>query len=131
MQQLTEEFVVIDDDRINNIICVKMIQGAFPSAKVQTFMDPQQGLEHILGNCEAGSATQATIFLDINMPVLSGWDVLEQLVTLPESARNHLAVFMLSSSVDPLDMQKANGYSIVSGYLVKPLSIAKLQNLFP
>lgn len=125
------EFVVIDDDLLNNIICEKIIQYTIPGAEVQTFNEPEKALEYIQSAYSGIQAKQAVLFLDINMPSLTGWEVLDRLKKFPDLITEHLKIFMLSSSVDPKDEEKAVNNPLVTGYIRKSLSQVKLQTIFP
>ncbi len=123
---MARDFIVIDDDRINNMICSKMIGLTVPDSETQTFILPEEGLKYLQSYQKANIQPNAVLFLDINMPVLSGWDVLEKMEQLPENQKNSIDVYMLSSSVDQLDREKADNHPLVKGYISKPLTRAKL-----
>ena len=132
MKQVSHpDFIVIDDDYINNIICVQFIGLVMPGASVKTFTFPEKGLEYILSTYCDYNANNAILFLDINMPVLSGWDVLDKFKNFPDQVKEHIEIFMLSSSVDPIDKEKANNNPFVSGFITKSLSEAKLRAILP
>ena len=130
-QEIIPDFIVIDDDRINNMICLKIIELTIPGSSVKTFTEPGKGLEHILSTYSGNNARNAILFLDINMPLLSGWDVLEHINDFPAVVRERLKIFMLSSSVTPHDREQAEDHPLVSGYIAKSLSQAKLKVIFP
>ena len=121
------DFIVIDDDRTNNTICRKIILNVAPEAKVETFFDPNAGLVHIQSNYGHHKANNVILLLDINMPTLFGWEVLEEFRKFPELTRSHFKIFMLSSSFDYHDKEKANQNPLVSGYIEKPLTVLKIQ----
>jgi two-component system chemotaxis response regulator CheY len=130
-QEAIPDFIVIDDDSFSNLICHKMIELTIPEASVKTFTDPQQGLVHILSTYTDTEANNAVIFLDINMPTLSGWEILDQLTHFTDLAGTRIKIFMLSSSVDTHDKEKVGNNPLVSGYIIKSISHAKLQLLYP
>ena len=124
-----ERFILIDDELYSNKISTVLIKRRFADVEVLHFIFPQQGLDYI--NTEYVAHPVATVLLlDINMPVLNGWAVLKKLEALPLDIREHITVFMLSSSVDPQDKQKAIDNPFVAGYIEKPLSREFLQNMF-
>jgi len=124
-----ERFILIDDELYSNKISTILIKRIFANVEVLHFIFPQQGLDYI--TTEYATRPVATVLLlDINMPVLSGWAVLEKLGALSVDIREHFTVFMLSSSVDPQDKQKATDNPFVAGYIEKPLSREILQNMF-
>jgi len=125
------DFIIIDDDPINNLICQKMIELTIQGATVHTFTIPEKGLEYIMSAYIVENAKNAILFLDINMPHLNGWDVLERFKNFPDLVKQHIKIYMLSSSVDPQDQEKAGDSPLVSGFISKPLSQAKLHAVFP
>ena len=68
------------------------------------------------------------IFLDLNMPVLNGWEFLDKYVELFHERNDKIII--LSSSIDFLDRQKAKLYELVSGFLEKPLTMDKISLTF-
>jgi response regulator RpfG family c-di-GMP phosphodiesterase len=124
------DFIIIDDDSINNIICKKVIRTRFPEAKIIIFTNAQKGLEYIKGNYKDPVPKNALLFLDINMPGLNGWDVLEQLAEAPTEVSAPLHIYLLSSSVTPEDKIQATNDAKVLGYIEKPLTQCKLADCF-
>ncbi len=127
-----KRFIVIDDDKINNKIGAAVIEKLYPDALITTFTDPLAGFEHVSNEYAKPNAEPATLFLDINMPVMDAWGFLEVFDKLGDSLRNLITIFMLSSSIDKNDMERAMGNRNVTYYLIKPLtkeSIKLLANL--
>ncbi len=129
-QNKNRVFIVIDDDRINNMICTKMIGMSFPESDIQTFLLPEEGLNYLQTYNQVEDKPNAILFLDINMPVLSGWDILKKMEDFPETRKNSIDTYMLSSSVGHLDLEKADNHPLVKGYISKPLTKAKLFSYF-
>jgi CheY-like chemotaxis protein len=120
-------FIVIDDDRINNSICRKIIQSVAPDSDIQTFFDPNAGLVYIHSTYSTRQPNKVILLLDINMPTLFGWEVLEEFKNFSDIVKQHFKIFRLSSSIDPHDKEKAAKNSLVSGYIEKPLTVLKIQ----
>ncbi len=129
-QELLPDFLVIDDDPINNMICNRMIQLSLAVSSVQTFTDPGEGLAHIQVKYAAGKAKKTILFLDINMPSMTGWEVLDKFSGFASEVQDKVKIFMLSSSVDPHDIERASSNTLVAGYITKSLSQAKLHSTF-
>src|ERR1700733_14337951 len=125
-QQAKRDSIIIDDDDLNNTICEKIIELTMPESVVQTFIDPNEGLQYILAKYPDMNAETTVLLLDINMLDISGWDILDRLEKIPDLANHHLKIYMLTSSVSPNDHEIAGAYSLVSGLISKPLSRAKL-----
>ena len=122
-------FILIDDEMYSNKISKTFIKKLFPVAEVIEFLSPIEGLQFIHDTYKEHSVPTA-ILLDINMPEMNGWQVLEKLLELPAIIKDCLSVYMLSSSIDPKDKQKAEAHILLKGYIEKPLSREILQQLF-
>ncbi len=129
IQHPLPEFLIIDDDPISNIISAKIIKLTIGGSLVQTFTDPQKGLEYIQSRYEMERDEKAILFLDINMPFMTGWEVLDRFNNFPGTVKEHITIFMLSSSVDKQDEQRAGSNSLVSGYITKSLSQQKIREV--
>jgi len=116
-------YIVIDDDEFNNKICMVTLGKISQTADVKTFLDPGAGLAFIASEyARTDHNANAVVFLDINMPVMNGWEFLERFETLDNTVKNRIKIYILSSSVDKRDMEKAKANKNVVHYLVKPLT---------
>ena len=112
---------LVDDDPINNLINRRLLGKTGIGERIEEFLSGQDALGKIT---ELNPADSLLIFLDINMPVLNGWEFLNKYLEIyPERADK---IVILSSSIDFQDRQRADGYQIVSGFLEKPLTIDKI-----
>ncbi len=118
-------FVVIDDDLINNMLCKVVIGGIAPNCEIQTFNMPEDGLEFFKDGY-TNNGVPTVLFLDINMPTWSGWEFLAFFDDLDKDIKDQVIIFMLSSSVDPSDKERAIDNRNVTGYLEKPLTTEKI-----
>ncbi|QRR01368.1 response regulator [Dyadobacter sandarakinus] len=117
------QFILVDDDPINNMLSKYIISNVAPDAGIQLFTDPVQALAAIEQRFDDPAARVETVlFLDINMPTMSGWEFLEQLAVFPGRLIAHISIFILSSSIDPKDVSNAESHPLVQGYFSKPLS---------
>ncbi len=119
--------MLIDDDPVSNKISQLFLRKHRWSAQVVTFEDGQQAL-HAL---QAGPAQAApdVILLDVGMPVYDGWDFLEEYEKLPREITGRCLLYLLSSSINPPDIQKAGNYRTVKAYLTKPLTPQDLEQI--
>ncbi len=74
-------------------------------------------------------ALPALIFLDINMPVMDGWEFLDAFTTKFQVFHDQIKVIILSSSVNPADLEMADNHPLVIGFMPKPLGEVELTNL--
>lgn len=128
-QTSNQAFIVIDDDPISNHICTRLIEVACPGATVLTFTEPEDGLKYLSGQQFPETEKPIILLLDINMPVLSGWDVLTRYADLPETTRKKFIIYMLSSSVAIEDKRKASENIFVAGFLEKPLTVPQIKKI--
>jgi hypothetical protein len=70
------------------------------------------------------------VFLDINMPTMSGWEFLLKFEKYNETIKNQFDIFMFSSSINPADINRAKQDPMVIDFIEKPLEIEKLIKLF-
>ena len=110
------KFVLVDDDEISNMIYSMVIEDALGGADIQSFTEPEEGLAHI-----QNIKGPTILFLDINMPTLTCWEFLEQYEKFSEDIKARVKIFILSSSIDYCDRDKAAANKYVQGFLSKPL----------
>lgn len=113
---------LVDDDPINNLINRRLLGKTGISSRIEEFEGGQGALDKIN---ELDAKENLIIFLDINMPVLNGWEFLDCYLRLYPNRCDKIVI--LSSSIDFQDRQKADEYGIVSGFLEKPLTIEKIR----
>lgn len=122
-----KQVVVIDDDPINNMICEKLIQHLGFAENVSSFLSATEALEWLQAHPEAGIDV---VFLDINLPIMDGWEFLEQLQQLQlQGYRIPFTIHIHSSSVSQEDQEKALRHPLVKSFLLKPLTPDKLAQL--
>lgn len=122
-------FILIDDEIYSNKISKTFIQKMYAGAEIKDFLSPLEALEYIQ-LAYTNDRVSTAILLDINMPELNGWQVLEKLQELPVSVQACLSVYMLSSSIDPKDRLRSDNHPLISGYIEKPLSREILRSFF-
>ena len=123
-------YILIDDDAINNTICKMCIKKTLGEVPVSAFTNPRLGFEFIAaGNAGMNGAESAILFLDINMPEINGWDFLELYDKLEDTLRSKIKVYLLSSSINQLDIDKAKADRNVIDFISKPLSKETLSGI--
>lgn len=110
---------LIDDQPISNFITKKLLELEGFNENVLDFTNPAEAFENLLNDDEA------LIFLDLNMPVMNGWDFLE---AIKNNNLNH-RIIILTSSTSKIDQEKAREYPCVIKYMVKPMNKKKFSEL--
>lgn len=125
----TDVVSIIDDDKIYKFTILKTIESVDIVKKVHVFGDGEEGIKYITDNIENPDALPDIIFLDLNMPYMDGWEFLDMFSGFKESLPKKIIIYIVSSSVSELDIQKAKQYETVTDYIVKPISIDKFKVL--
>ena len=114
--------MLLDDDEVNNFICSSIIQKSIPESRVISFLIGKQGLDYLeslLGKNDYNLPD--LIFVDINMPVMNGWEFLDRYKKIANRFNKKIVLMMLTASMSDKDVKKAKTYEIVDDYLTKPL----------
>ncbi len=119
--------LLIEDNHLTNIFNEKLIQKLGITDNVFIAENGQEGLDFIThGGKFAGNGREYPrpdlIFLDINTPIMNGWEFLQEFSHLPDEQREKMVIVMLTTSPNPDDERKAKSSGIVAGYKLKPLS---------
>jgi CheY-like chemotaxis protein len=122
--------LIIDDDEINNFIAAKLLDKTETKATVSTRLNGMEGIEFLKSRLDRQEEIPDIIFLDINMPVMNGWEFLEEYEHIKSKIHKNIVINMLSSSVYNDDISKSKTYSTVSGFISKPLTVEKIHNLY-
>ena len=121
-----KRIVLIDDDPTTNTLNKMIIERSELVDEVVMFEQAEQALFFLKG--EGMNQKQSLILLDINMPLMDGWDFLDEYMKLNGTRRSEKIV-LLSSSIDPVDISRAEEFEKVSEFKSKPLSVEMLTNL--
>lgn len=116
----------VDDDEISNFVSVKTIEDAGIADYIQSVTSAMDALEIIDQGIEGKVALPDLIFLDINMPVMNGWDFLEAYRKIKDKLPRPIRIIILTSSVYQQDKEKAATFEEVDDYTLKPLNISDL-----
>lgn len=116
---------IIDDDKLSIKLMSMLISKNNFCEEIVSFHNPQTALDELKNNSANPSKLPDVILLDLNMPVLDGWQFLDEFTLI--SFAKKIIVFMVSSSIDPSDLEMVKNYPIVKDYIIKPLSSDKLK----
>lgn len=119
--------MLIDDNEIDNFVSGEIIKDCQYAEQIIEMTSARDALDY-LKNTDSNEIPEI-IFLDIRMPVMDGFDFLDQFVKIPEEVRAHCSVIMLTSSTDIKDIDRALKYPVVKKFLAKPLRETMLASL--
>ena len=120
---------IVDDDRIYIFGLSKLIEMNDFCQEIRVFNNGKEALDTFLQDIEAGNELPEVILLDINMPVMDGWEFLDEYVKVKHKIKNKVKIYMVSSSVNLSDLDKAKTYDDIVDYVVKPIKSSDLQKI--
>lgn len=123
---MTVQTMLIDDDRILHFLMKKMLALVHWNFPFSTFENGQKALEYFIHHYQPEVAY--VIFLDINMPIIDGWEFLTEIDKIVP--QNHkVSVFVLSSSINLHDKERAEQHRLVKEFISKPIAQEKLRSI--
>ncbi len=132
MKSKLDTVCVIDDDIIYQFLIKEEIEYTNLVSSVLFFDDGQQAIQFI--NSKISSKLQAElpdiIFLDINMPIMDGWEFIEAYIAVKPFIGKKITIYMVSSSIDNRDLDKAKAINEISDYIIKPITTNRLEGIF-
>lgn len=121
---------VIDDDKIYHFLLKNLFKQNNIDVNPIFFSNGQDAIESIKQNKDTGNLPDL-ILLDVNMPIMDGWQFLEEYSKLSGSLTKISTIYMISSSNDEQDLNKAKNFStIVKEYFLKPICKEDLEKIF-
>ena len=112
--------IVIDDSKLDCFIAQKIIQNTNRSESIYTFQQVSDALDHLKNLPHPSGRT--VIFVDIQMPVMNGFDFVEAFEQMPSDHKENYTIYMLSSSINENDIARVRSYASVKQFLNKPLT---------
>lgn len=125
----TKIICVIDDDDIYKYAVKRAVKVNKLTNKIITFSNGEEALDFLEDNLNEKDNIPDIIFLDINMPIMDGFEFIEEYIKLKPSVGKKITIYMVSSSIDEADIKKAKSISEVSDYLLKPIKPKELSEL--
>ncbi|MCD8741250.1 response regulator [Mucilaginibacter roseus] len=116
--------LLIDDNYIDNFVTTRMLESANFAEKIVVYQSPSEAIDAL----RDGKVKPDVIFLDIRMPVMSGFEFLQEYDKLGID-KDNIKLYMLSSSLDPTDIRKSTDNKYITQFIHKPLTFQVLEDI--
>jgi CheY-like chemotaxis protein len=120
----------VDNDEVYLFLIRKVIEKKYNGRKILEFYNGLEAIEFIKENIDEPQLLPDIIFLDINMPVMDGWEFIESFKRIKNEIAKPITIYMVSSSVDEADMERAKNIKEISEFVCKPMTIEKVNHIF-
>lgn len=120
---------IVDDDSVYQFTMQVYAETLNISDKMMYFNHGEEAIAYLNKNIGNENKLPDLILLDMNMPVMDGWQFIEEFFSLELNISKKIVIYMISSSVREEDIQRAKSLSLLSGYLIKPVERENLQQL--
>lgn len=111
---------LVDDDNIFVFLTMKTIESAGFNTKIYVFNNGKELVDHLNEFSDTPESLPDIILLDLSMPVMDGWEVLEEYKVLKPRLTKSIDLYILSSTISPYDIERAKSFSVVTDLLIKP-----------
>lgn len=113
---------IIDDDPIFVYGTKRIIKEVDFAESILVYPNGQDALDGLTKMVIAKEPLPDVIFLDLNMPILNGWEFLDEFKNCQSQRSKSITIYIISSSVDPRDLERVKDYNQVDTYILKPIT---------
>ncbi len=118
---------VVDDDLIYQTIINKLIQKSGVFSAHSSFINGKEAMTSLNNTLEVDNDNLPDIILlDINMPVMDGWEFMEEIKMIKSKINKQIIIYIVSSSIAIEDRNKSKTFSDIIGYIPKPVTVNDL-----
>jgi two-component system chemotaxis response regulator CheY len=121
-----QHVLLVDDDDIFNMLHGEVLRRLIPGVQIDIFKSGQEVLQYLI---EQPEQKFDLLFLDIRMPVMGGFEVLEAMATMNGERFESSRIYVLSSTLDDRDLQRAKETPLVTDFIGKPMSFDTLRSI--
>lgn len=121
--------LLVDDDDVTNFLSKEMLRIYMVAPQIDIALNGQQAIDFLLSHANEPDKLPDLILLDINMPIMDGWDFLSEFEKIRTAGFEKINIIMFTSSVYYEDIDRARGSAIVKNIYSKPLDEQKIKEI--
>ncbi|SEK86290.1 Response regulator receiver domain-containing protein [Aquimarina amphilecti] len=131
MPHNTKSVCIIDDDNMYINLVSKILELKKLSESVIVFKNGKEALDFFITSIDEDEykSIPQVIFLDLNMPIMDGWEFLQEFDKIKDKIDKQIDLYVVSSSIDSRDIDKAKSIDLVSDYLTKPIKLNDFEKI--
>lgn len=122
MKNRVKNICVIDDDKIFQYLTQRVITDTHLINDIEVFSNGLDALNYLQNNSLDKKKLPDIILLDLFMPVMDGWGFLKNYTAIESKLAKKIPIYIVSSSIDPIDIQKSKSMGYVTDFIVKPMT---------
>jgi CheY-like chemotaxis protein len=116
---------LVDDDKLFVFLTKKTIEATNFEGDIREFGDGREAIDYLKEVAGSPELLPDIIFLDLSMPIMDGWEFLEEYLLLEPSIKKKITLYICSSSISPHDIERAKNIGAVADFIIKPISKEK------
>jgi CheY-like chemotaxis protein len=124
-----QTILLVEDDKTANFLHRRLFNRVVAANHIAEAGNGEEALNYLRTHATKSENTPMLILLDIKMPVLDGFEFLQEYERIADKLNPNIRIIMLSSSVSPIDLARIKSFPRVSGYYTKPLSVETVQKI--
>ena len=117
---------IIDDDPIYQLLINKVITKSNIDYDTVSYKNGKEALDNISKGLKEKNTLPEIILLDLKMPIMDGWDFMENIDKILSDKKNKTAIYIVTSSISYEDKEKAKTFPAIMGYFSKPIDVSQI-----
>jgi CheY-like chemotaxis protein len=124
-----KQVFLIDDDEVFVFLTKKIIERSEVDVQLSVFKNGQEAIDFLERAVSDTDLLPDVILLDLNMPVMDGWEFLSIYKTFNLREKKHIELYVVTSSISPYEVERARNIKEVQEFIVKPIAKEKFKEI--